>query len=117
MALDSSGILSFLAMASTSMGAAPTIASPSLKAMTGYCGWPVAVILAQSAAAAAVLANAKAANTLKQRNLFMVKILVLTIGVGRCRAGPADAAVRGELFYRPSCALILFTSAWEIFPA
>src|SRR5262245_12844072 len=116
MALDSSGMLSFLAIASTSMGAAPTIASPSLKAMTGYCGWPVAVIMAQSAAAA-VLANAKAANTLKQRNLFMVKILVLSIGVGRCRAGPADAAVRGELFYRPSCALILSTSAWEIFPA
>ena len=71
-------------MASTSMGAAPTIASPSLKAMTGYCGWPVAVILAQSPAAETVLANARATNTLKQRNLFMVKILVLSIGVGRC---------------------------------
>ena len=74
-------------MASTSIGAAPAIASPSLKAMTGYCGWPVAMILAQSAAAEAVLTNAKAVNTLKQINLFMVKILVLSIGVGRCIGG------------------------------
>ena len=43
----------FLAMASTSIGAAPAMLSPSLKAMAGYCGWPVATILVQASSASA----------------------------------------------------------------
>ena len=103
MDLDSSGTLSFLAMASTSIGAAPAIASPSLKAMTGYCGWPVAVILAQSAAAKAPAhVNAKAANTLKQRNLFMVKGPCSLDRGGAMQGGAGRIAARGALTHRPS---------------
>src|SRR3989304_5200955 len=88
MALDSRGMLIFLAMASTSIGAAPAMLSPSLKAITGYCGWPVAVILVQvSSASAALQVSVKAANTLKRRSLFIVGGSLFLVGGGAGTGG------------------------------
>src|SRR6478672_2150855 len=71
---DSSGILRSLAIAPTSIGAAPAMLSPSLYAIAGYWGWPVAVILVQaSSAKVAVQIRLRATDTLKHRIRFMIR--------------------------------------------
>src|SRR5688572_12126639 len=115
MYLFSSGTLIFLATASTSEGAAPTMLSPSLKAITGYCGWPVAVILVQvSSAKAALQVSVKAANTLKRRSLFIVGGSLFLV---ERSAGTASYCVFAGSARPFDCALILSTCACVIFPA